>query len=195
MQQLVFRWPVMIALCFLFFPVGIWLIVKRIQWEPRRQTANATILRNFGFVLLGMAAFAVVGLLTGAGALDVEGLLGLGIMLAGGVIAVQQGVRLLAQDRRFARYTAAITTEGERSLDRLATASATTAEVAAADLQSMIRRGLLPDGYLDMNARRLVLPEAPAAPEKAVTCPHCGGVTHVAEGSAATCDYCGSPLN
>lgn len=198
MQQKTRNWPLILVLCCTLFPLGIWLMVKKILAEPYRLTANGKVVRTFGFVLIGMVAFLFLAPLTGAvseeaAAIESETYVGAGVMLAGGVVAVWQGARLTQRGRRFTRYEAMIRTEGERSLARLA-AGHTTEEIAAVDLQIMIDRGLLPGGYVDRKARRLVLPEAPAAPKRAVTCPHCGGVTHVAEGIAATCDYCGSPL-
>ncbi len=81
----------------------------------------------------------------------------LGGFLSGGLVCLYAGLRRRKQARRFKKYLAYIGRNQTISLSALAAAMGVKEKTICEDLQDMLDTGVLPMGYIDLAAGRLVL--------------------------------------
>lgn len=65
MQKKSFSWAIIILMFFLFFPVGIYMLVKKMIDEKFNYIKNGNSLRVLGWILIGFAAIYLISGLTG----------------------------------------------------------------------------------------------------------------------------------
>lgn len=217
MQKKSFSWGIIILLFILFFPVGIWMLVKKMTDEKYCYSKNGKSLKIFGWVLFGMGILYFIMGLTGELATeDGSSAVGRTVLLVilfcgGGLFAVFKGKQFVDRGAKFGRYVAIVNAGSDTSLDNIAAAYPTTYDNAAADLQQMIDAGYFLNAYIDLDKRELVMPATrsikgavsnssgngmPADPKpRTVKCPNCGATNMIISGAINECEYCGSPLS
>ena len=207
-------WVVIIVLMIFFFPVGIGLAIYKTHKEPENYVINGNKLFIAGIV------WVVIGLICLSSDSDSSvatcilcALLG-GFMIWDGFMHKQLG-------SKFDKYRAVISNSTTGSLDSIAAALDVSYDQAVGVIEDMIKKGAIPDSYIDNNERKVVSPlikaaapqvavyvQAPIAnvpaatatvqtvPQtKTVKCPNCGANNSITVGSDNLCDYCGSPLS
>lgn len=216
MQKKSFSWGIIILLFILFFPVGIWMLVKKMSDEKYNYLKNGKALKTFGWVLFGFGIFyLIMGL---AGELETEDgssvVGGIIIMLllfcGGGLCMVFKGKEFVKRGTKFSRYVAIVNASKNTLIDNIAAAYPTTYDSAASDLQKMIDIGYFQNAYIDLNQRELVMPVIQSTnytgnnaagqnlttdtKPRTVKCPNCGATNKLMSGAINECEYCGSPL-
>lgn len=190
-------WSVVILLLFVFFPVGIFLLVRKVTLEIDSYTKNGTVMQTLGGVLLALGLMYTFLGLTGA-LVDENGnsatavVLGICVFGLGGLALLIQGVRYWRRGKIYTRYLTLIGMQHLRSLPAIAAAYPTSYEAVCRDLQGMLDRGFFRYGYLDLVRRELILPEyigGQAVSPQTLRCGSCG-----AWGSGTVCEYCGAAL-
>lgn len=199
-------WGAVIALLFLFFPVGIFLLASKISRETFRYTENARVLRILGAVLVALGIFYVISSLTGdknpnagekmAGSLP----LAVALFVGGGITLLILGLRLQKKAVRYARYVAIVHAMDPISLDQVAASYPRSYEQVCEELQEMLDAGYFKGGSLDLQNRNLHVSrteqnraDAGSSP-RLVQCPGCGAVRSITGSGPVECEYCGLPL-
>ena len=212
MQKKSFSWLIISIFLFLFFPVAIWMIVKKVTTEKWNMIENGKGVKRVGLFVWALGLFYVI--MAAAGQVTVEegenlvsGCI-MVVLVFGflGLLCMRKGAKYQAMGNKYNRYLSLVDS-GCYSLSNIAAAYPTDYETAAADIQLMINDGMFPKAHIDYERGELVLPgvERPQeAPEtsfqrvsqqaKEIQCPYCGGRNKVVPGSVAECEYCGSQL-
>lgn len=192
-------WIAIIILMIVFWPVGIYLLYKRLKVDRKAAIRSGRFLNGFGITLIVLGGLAIIGdSSTAAVAISF-------IIL--GVVLIRTGSKNKKQAMRIRQYIALIINQHITSLDELARATGNTYVVVCDDLNKMIEKGYLPGAYLNLSIRQIMLPgqQAPIyranaqgtrrqARTKVISCKGCGAEMIVAEGTIRKCEYCGTPL-
>lgn len=199
MQKKSFSWGIIALMFFLFFPIGIWMLVKKMTDEKFNYIKNGKSLKILAWILIG---FAVIYLIMGiTGELVV-------IFGGGGAFALYKAHSYIKKGTKYNRYISIINSSNDTLIDNIAAAYPTSFEQAAKDLQSMLDDGYFMNAYVDLNRRELIMPPKAATVNVAVNqstspsygqptsekCKNCGATNTVVPGTANECEYCGSPL-
>jgi hypothetical protein len=133
-------------------------------------------------------------------------------MMAGAAALVLNGIKIKRRHRRFKKYIGLITVENQTSLENIASSTMQSLDFVTKDIQKMIDKRLFLNAHIDRKTNEIVLQRrntmaeaelAASAHAEAVnkpvemvtvTCRGCGAVNSVKKGTAAECEFCGSPL-
>lgn len=204
-----YSWPaIIIALC-IFWPVGLFLLIKRVSVDKKTAMSVGKLIGIFGGVSYG---FAVVGVLAcisdGFTSDDVTLILFFGIA---GFVLRRVAKKIKAEAESVKQYLAIIVNGNVRQIDNIAATTGKSYDVVKADIQKMIKKGYLKNAYINENTREVVISvvtpvadpvfatplqsvNAPIQPQvRIVTCPCCGA-NNTISGASGECEYCGSPI-
>lgn len=214
MQKKSFSWGIIALMFFLFFPIGIWMLVKKMTDEKFNYIKNGKSLKILAWILIGFAVMYLIMGITGEletedGSSVVSGVI---VMLmifgGGGAFALYKAHSYIKKGTKYNRYVSIINSSNDMLIDNIAVAYPTTYEKATEDIQSMIDDGYFMNAYIDLNRRELIMPQrsvsvnvtvnqntahADAKPTS-VKCKNCGATNMVVPGAVNECEYCGSPL-
>lgn len=158
-------WGSIILMFFLFFPVGIFMLVKKMTTEKLNYANNGKSLQRLGWVLFGIGCIYIF---TGSsldfqredGRNTVEALIFLIILFNGsGLLCIFKGKKYFKLARKFNRYSSIVNANIDHSIDNIAAEYPIDYETACKDLQYMLDIGYFPDSYLDLGRRELVTPQ------------------------------------
>lgn len=218
MQKKPTSWGTIALWLILFFPVGIFFIVKKMTDEKFNYIKNGKSLRIVGYILLGFAAiYLIMGLTGELKTEDGSSVIGPVILMliifgGGGALCIFKGANYIKRGTKYNRYVSIINASNDLLLDNIAAAVPTTYDKAASDIQSMLDIGFFMNAYLDLNKRELIMAKPAAKPSAAINntytgftdatnsqprslkCPNCGATNTVIPGVRNECEYCGSPL-
>lgn len=200
-------WAIVILVLIFFWPVGVYLLYRKVTGDRASALKNSKILRNVGFVFLGFAIIYIFMVISGQmdDAWTAAAFFGIG----GGVL-VYAAKRLKMTGEKFKKYINIVINNNQTSIDNIAAAIPISYDKAAKDLQEMINKGYFSNAYIDVSNREIILPSHmkqqserngslknnnEQAKVKSVICKNCGGNNEVIEGQACECEYCGSPIN
>ena len=193
-------WIAIIILMVTFWPVGIFLLWKRIQVDKKAQLSSGNTLSKIGIALIVIGILGMIGSLD-----DSTSMAGAIFFLFCGIVLKMMGEKTRKQALRIKQYIALIINQRITSLDELSRATGNTYHVVCEDLNKIIEKGYLPGAYLNLSIRQIILPgqrppvyrqngPTPHMKTKVVTCKSCGAEIVVAEGTVRKCEYCGTPL-
>ena len=217
MQKKTFSWGIIIVMFILFCPIGIWMLIRKINGEKLGYSKIGKSLKIAGWVLLG---FALIYLMMGiTGELELEDgsstvgsvITSLLIFGGSGLLCLKKGSFYLERGTKYNRYLAIIHAGNDLKIDNIAASYPTTFEEAVQDLQEMIDAGYFSNSYIDVNRRELVMPKNPTTnnlnnttvfttPTESTeqlrpsSCPNCGAPNTKATSTLVECEYCGSML-
>ena len=204
----IYSWPVIILALIFFWPLGLFLIIKRTTLDKTAvmKDSSGKGLKITAIVLLVLGGFGIIGSFD---PFDFGSLVIFLFFIAGGVILLNKAKKIKAEGESIKKYLAIIVNGGERQLDAVASATGKQYDVVKNDVQKMIDKGFLKNAYINENTREVVLasaassnvnlaqPTGGAAPAAAQTrviaCPCCGANNTVSK-KIGECEYCGSPL-
>ncbi len=205
-------WPVIFFITILFWPIGIYLILKKVGSDRQAAMVGSKLIKILGIFLF---SFAVLGLIVCVeDGLDAGTLLVILFFGAAGLSLIGTAGKIKNRAEDIRRYLAIVVNGGKRELDAIASAVKKPYETVRSDLQMMIDKGYLKGAYIDDGAGELVVPErqqpvvvqaapplfagTPVQPQaqmkkRVVQC-SCCGANNVIEGDVGICEYCGSPI-
>ena len=202
-----YSWPVIIIALICFWPVGLFLIIKRASVDKKTAMTSGKLIKGLGIASCCMAALGfLVCLSDGFDGTDV----GMIIFFAAAGAALLYLANKIKKDADSVKlYLNIIVNGGERQLDSVAAATGKQYDVVKKDVQKMIDKGFLKNAYINENTREVVLPSAapanvnvaqttggvaPAAVQtRVIACPCCGA-NNTISGDIGECEYCGTPL-
>lgn len=195
-------WIAIIILMIVFWPVGVYLLYKRLKVDRKAAISSGKALNGFGVTLIVLGSLAMIGNLDEPSSMG-----GAVFFIILGVVLANMGTKTKKQAVRIRQYIALIVNQHITSLDELARATGNTYAVVCDDLNKIIEKGYLPGAYLNLSIRQIMLPgqQAPIyranaqgtrrqARTKVISCKGCGAEMIVAEGTIRKCEYCGTPL-
>ena len=202
-----YSWPVIILALCVFWPVGLYLIIKRTSLDKTAvmKSSSGKGLNITAIVLIVLGGFGIIGSFD---PFDFGSLVIFLFFIAGGVVLLNKAKKIKAEGETIKKYLAIIVNGGERQLDAVASATGKQYDVVKNDVQKMIDKGFLKNAYINENTREIVLASAPTpnvnadattststnVQTRVVACPCCGA-NNTVSGNLGECEYCGSPLN
>lgn len=200
-----YSWPVIILALCVFWPVGIFLIIKRVSVDKKTAMGAGKLINGIAIASYCIAGLGfLVCLSDGFGSEDITMILFFGI--AGFVLQkVAQKIKKDADDVK--KYLSIIVNGNEKQIDAIAASMGKSYDVAKTDIQKMINKGYLKKAYINEGTREIILPnnniqeqngtvgnDAANIATKIVACPCCGANNTIV-GDMGECEYCGSPLH
>ena len=203
----IYSWPVIILALIFFWPLGLFLIIKRTSVDKKAAMASGKLIKGLGIASCCMAALGfLVCLSDGFDGTDVGMIV---FFAAAGAALLYLANKIKKEADSVKQYLNIIVNGGERQLDSVAAATGKQYDVVKKDVQKMIDKGFLKNAYINENTREVVLPSAaptnanagqpiggaaPAASQtRVVACPCCGA-NNTVSGALGECEYCGTPL-
>ena len=196
-------WALIIFMFIIFWPIGIFLLIRKLDQDRSANMSNGRGIALVSFVLM-FFSFVYLMLVFSDGAGYIAPMLLTG---AGGFFLFRFSRKMKASSMRYRQYINFVVNQGQTSIDAMTQTMGITYAVAAEDLQKMINKGIFRGAYIDAQRRMLVMPApvqtAPlqgmgqmgqAIPqERIVSCSGCGANNRVF-GHVGECEYCGSPI-
>lgn len=207
----IYSWPAIILAFILFWPVGIFLLVKRLKVDKKGATGAGKTLNIIGYISFGLALLGTsVCISDGFESSDISAII---FLLSVGAVMCSIARKLKKNAEKTRNYMQIIVNGSETRLDYIANAMNIPYDTVVKDLKQMIDTGYFRNGYVDTVSRKLVLPNRKNSVEieshyqeqayittpvaykqtKTVTC-KCCGAKNVIETDVGECEYCGSPL-
>lgn len=199
-----YSWPVIILALCVFWPVGIFLIIKRVSVDKKTAMGAGKLIGGIGIASYCIAGIGFIACLSdGFGSDDIGMILFFGI--AGFALQkVSQKIKREAEDVK--KYLSVIVNGNERQINVIASSMGKSYDVAKNDIQKLINKGYLKNAYINEGTREIVLPNiiqeqsgdmtntaSGNVETKIVACPCCGANNTIV-GDMGECEYCGSPL-
>lgn len=199
-----YSWPVIILALCIFWPVGIFLIIKRVSVDKKTAMGAGKLIGGIGIASYCIAGIGFIACLSdGFGSDDIGMILFFGI--AGFALQkVSQKIKREAEDVK--KYLSVIVNGNERQIDVIASSMGKSYDVAKNDIQKLINKGYLKNTYINEGTREIVLPNiiqeqtgdmmntsSVNVETKIIACPCCGANNTIV-GDMGECEYCGSPL-
>lgn len=204
-----YSWPVIIVFFFLFWPVGVYLLIKRISMKntPAYTTNNAiksyqTLdkVAKILYVILGIAFISVAAS---------EGNPGYAVLVTFPFFAIAIALQSISkklekEDKIAQKYLTIILRDNETNLYGIAAKMNSTYEKVKVDIQNLIDKGILRNVYISEAKKEVVISgnnvnevsnnnvKVTAKP-RVVTCTSCGANNTIL-GEIGECEYCGSPI-
>ena len=199
-----YSWPVIILALCIFWPVGIFLIIKRVSVDKKTAMGAGKLIGGIGIASYCIAGIGFIACLSdGFGSDDIGMILFFGI--AGFALQkVSQKIKSEAEDVK--KYLSVIVNGNERQIDVIASSMGKSYDVAKNDIQKLINKGYLKNAYINEGTREIVLPNiiqeqsgdmvntsSAHVETKIISCPCCGA-NNTITGETGECEYCGSAL-
>lgn len=210
-----FSWGVIILMFILFFPVGIFMLVKKMTTEKFNYAKNGKSLQTLGWVLL---IFGCIYILMGfSGEFETEDggsiigsfIIAMVLFIGCGMLCILKGKKYVKLANKFNRYVAIVNANNNHSIDNIAAVYPIDYDTASKDLQDMLDAGFFLNSYIDFGRRELVMPQnlqptpvkmmvsetiTKTVQPQVVKCPNCGATNTLNAGALSECEYCGTPL-
>lgn len=208
-----YSWPAVILALWLFWPVGIFLLIKKLSRDKKAAMGAGKLIGGFGiaaYCIAGIGLFASISnLLAGKVFMTGEDIVMILFFGGAGFALRKIAKKIKSEAESVKQYLSIIVNGGVRQLDTIASTTGKSYDVVHKDVKKMIEKGYLKNAYIDEGMREVVLPSsAPAAQNtatavptanaapvqtKIVACPCCGA-NNTIQGETGECEYCGSPL-
>lgn len=202
-----YSWPVIILALIFFWPLGLFLIIKRASLDKKTAMGSGKLIKGLGIASCCMAALGfLVSITDGFDGTDVGMII---FFAAAGAALLYLANKIKKEADSVKQYLNIIVNGGERQLDAIAAATGKQYDVVKKDVQKMIDKGFLKNAYINENTREVVLPSAApantnvgqptntgtptAVQTRVVACPCCGA-NNTVSGTLGECEYCGTPL-
>jgi hypothetical protein len=209
-------WGVIILFLIIFWPVGLFLLYRKITGDKSAALKNSKVLNIMGWVFVALAIIYIFMAITGnletdKGSSVVELIMIILVFFGGGgAFMIYTAKKMKVNAEKCKKYIAIVINNNETSIDNIAAAVPSSYEQTTKDLQKMINNGYFENAYIDVSKREIVLPNKNLVqtypisniknspvnePQiKAVACRNCGANNKVVEGQVCECEYCGSML-
>ena len=199
----IYSWPWIIFFIIVFWPIGVFLIYKRVSFDRKTALSGDKTVKKLAIVSYVLAALGFIGIfVTDNDSINAK----IGVFF--GIAAVVLHIisrKMKAEADTVKQYLAILVNENEKRLDSIASSTGKTYDVVRADIQKMIEKGFLKNVRIDDNIREIVVVEnkektsAPGTDDAAnnssrvVACSCCGASNRI-QGETGECEYCGSPI-
>ena len=208
MQKRGTSWFWIIVWLFLFWPIGLFLVIKKFTEDKSALMSGKTRLISFiAWILIVVGVLGLVGAVSLGDTRDNKVSLVTVVFLIGGILLERKASRVKKTAARYKIYIDLVINQGIRGIDYISLAVGLPYERVVTDLQNMIDMGYLGEAYILRGTRSIEFPKSgPQAPAPtpaqsqtsvetvAVRCPGCGARNVVEIGKVSECQYCGNPI-
>lgn len=204
-----YSWPVIILALFMFWPVGLFLMIRRFSLDKKATVSGGGKgFKGWGIGLVIFGAIGFIGCISDASEDATGGAITALFFIAGGIVLMIRSQKAKKEAEKIRTYLSIIVNGNERQIDVIASSVGKSYDDAKNDIQKIIDQGYLKTAYINEGTRTIVLPSSDvqaqndfvvsdASPTnmttKIVTCSCCGANNTIA-GETGECEYCGSPL-
>lgn len=199
----IYSWPIIILAFLLFWPIGVFLVIKRVSVDKKAALSVGKLLNGFGIASYCIAGLGlIVCLADGFTSDDITVIVFFGVA---GFVLKKLSKKLKRDAEEVKKYLSIIVNGNVRQLDAIASSTDKSYDVVKTDIQKMIQKGYLKNAYINEGTREVVLPDnniqnqaaeevnGTNATAKIVAC-QCCGANNTLFGEAGECEYCGSAL-
>lgn len=155
-------WGIVILLVIVFWPVGLYLLFKKLSTGRGDNLGEGKGLRTTGiiFIVFAVIYFSMAGssfadLENGESTVEALSVVGT-VFGVGGVIMIISANRKRSRSNKYKKYIAIVTDNKVRKIDSIANAFPTTYEKAHNDLIEMINKGFFEGAYIDESKREII---------------------------------------
>ncbi|MDR1978051.1 MAG: hypothetical protein LBQ42_04890 [Synergistaceae bacterium] len=203
-------WVWIIVWLIIFWPVGLFLVIKKLANDKSALMSGKTGVLSFvAWFLIVIGGMAFTGQFVSDTPRDNGGaaIVALG-MFVGGILLLRKVSKTKKTATKYKKYIDIVVNQNVRSIDYVASSVGLPYDVVINDLQDMINIGYLKDAYIHQGNRKIAFKQPePAvytqtatigqAPAQTVAtrCPGCGANNVVSVGRVSECEYCGTPIN
>ncbi len=211
----IYSWPAIILALWIFWPIGIFLIIKRVSIDKKASLVSGKIFGILGIIMYVITGFfglcAVICLADMSDPSNVEVLpifLVMAIIFGIGGFALQKVSKKIKKEAEdIKKYLSVIINGNERRIDVIASSLGKSCDVAKNDIQKMIQKGYLKNAYINEATREVVLTSNNTQNQetaientnvnkaKIIVACQCCGANNTVFGNSGECEYCGSALN
>lgn len=202
-----YSWPVIIVALFVFWPVGLFLALRRFSVDKTAvMKSSGKGLKILGIILIVLGAFGIIGSLDPFSVANIVIFL---FFIGGGVVLVNKSKKIQAEGDTIKRYLAIIVNNNIKQLDAISATIGKQYDVVRSDIQKMIDKGFLKNAYINEGTREIVMTvnnntnntffqaqsnvATVQVEVRVVACPCCGA-NNTVSGAVGECEYCGTPL-
>ena len=212
----IYSWPAIILALWLFWPVGIFLIIKRVSIDKKASLVSGRIFGILGIIMYVITAFfglCVFICLTDMSDPSNAEVLPIFLVMAiifgiGGFALQKVSKRIKREAEDIKKYLSVIVNGNERRIDMIASSLGKSCEVTKNDIQKLIQKGYLKNAYINEAKQEVVLAsdntqnqvvtntentDVNKAAAKIVAC-QCCGANNTLFADSGECEYCGSAL-
>lgn len=204
--SVLYSWPVIILALVIFWPVGVFLIIRRVSLDKKTAMGAGKIIGGLGIASYCIAALGFVACFSSG--FDMDDILMILFFGVAGFVLRKIAKNTKSNAEEVKKYLSIIVNGNVRQLDAVSAASGKPYDVVRADVQKLIDKGYLKDAYIDENTREIILPAAqtvgqisrmntdtstPNLGPRVVTCSCCGANNTIVS-ETGECEYCGAPI-
>lgn len=200
-----YSWPVVILALIFFWPLGLFLLFRRVSIDPKASLGRT--IGIFGVIFYFFGFCGLMACLTSE--FDYSDVVLTVAFVIVGFVLSRLGKKKKNEEENVKLYLPIIVNGNIRQLDSIAATTGKSYDVVKADIQKLITKGQLKGAYIDESKREVVL--TTAAPDsiiddpvqqaaasadlqaKVVVCSCCGASNTIC-GTTGECEYCGSPI-
>lgn len=193
-------WIWIIFWCVFFFPVGVFLIYKKINSDKTATLNNSKTVFTISYVLLAFSIIYVTMIFSEGVSMITAAL----VTGAGGIWLNRIAKKMKTNGEKYKKYITLVINQNMTEIDNIAPALNVSYEIAKEDLQKMIDLGYFVGAYINENSREIILAKhsnntpnqskvnLPAT--RVVVCKSCGANNSISIGVINNCEYCGSSI-
>ena len=202
-----YSWPVIIIAMFVFWPLSIYLIIKRVSVDKKAAMKSGKLVGFLGGFCYFIAIAGLISSLTDGNLAD--NLVIIIFFWIAGVFLKKTSKKIKKEAESIKKYLAIIVNGNQREISNIAVSVGKSYENTKNDIQNMINKGYLKNAYINEGTNEIVFtnnkvqtqttvmvnaePKANTVTSKIVACPCCGA-NNTIKGEMGECEYCGSPL-
>lgn len=195
----------------IFWPVGLYLLIKKISNDKSALMSGKTgALAIVAWVLIVFGGLGFIGMLSDTSG-NSDGVIGgvfvVLVMIVGGILLLRKASKTKKTAAKYKKYIDIVVNQNVRSIDNISSAVGLPYDIVSNDVQDMINIGYLKDAYIHNGNREIILKQyepteytqTPVAGQvavhtKATRCQGCGANNVVVVGKVSECEYCGTPI-
>lgn len=201
-----YSWPTIIFTLILFWPIGVFLIIKRVSKDKKTEMNSGKLINGLGIASYCMAILGFIVFITESFAVE-DIVLSLFFGAAGFVLR-KIAMKIKMESENIKQYLSIIINGNVRQLYAIASTTGKSYDIVYKDIKKMIEKGYLKNAYINENLKEVVLPNdvtisqndinvttanTATTQSKIIACPCCGA-NNTIYGNIGECEYCGSPL-
>lgn len=206
-RKRVVSWTVVIIVMIFFWPVGLYLLYRKVTTDKEAAMKNSKALKVVGWIFLVIGILGAFGNLSDSKTEAADIAIGVTFFVGGGVLMLYAARKVSMSGEKFKKYIHTIINDQQILIPNIAAVMNLSPEQVMKDIQAMIDMGYFPNAYINYGAHELVLPDRYENLNKTsntnmdrsqqkitVICKNCGGNNIVVAGQVCECEYCGSPI-
>lgn len=192
----IYSWPIIIIAFIFFWPLGIFLLIKRSSKKNKASISTGKFLNVIGIVSYVLACMGVLVCFTDE--MTTDNIFFTFFFLVIGIICRFFGKKKIKQNELAEQYISILKNSNRKKISEISNIVGKTSEQVKKDIEEIIKKGYLPGTYINMSTNEIILPNEinnrkVVKKEKILICNCCGAKNIVTEENVK-CEYCNMPL-